>query len=135
MSRIRLYNHGDRQHLENNKLLNVISSPYNLNSLLEFILFLLRCVLLFVHVWYAVHLSFTKCIECMIALFRRRATRGSWVCCRRSSWASTWWRQVSSDLLCPTYFVIHHPTLLYGKLKDWLVCIYLILFTFLGFQG
>jgi hypothetical protein len=70
MSRIILYNHGDRQHLENNKLLSVISSPYNLNSLLEFILFLLRCVPLFVHDWCAVQLSFTKCIECMIALFR-----------------------------------------------------------------
>jgi hypothetical protein len=35
MSRIRLCNHGDKQHLENNKLLNVVSLPYNLNSLLS----------------------------------------------------------------------------------------------------
>jgi hypothetical protein len=77
MSRIGLCNHGDRQHLENNKLLNVISSPYNLNSLFEFILFRLRCVPLFVHDWCAVHLSFSKCIECMIALIRRQAARGS----------------------------------------------------------
>jgi hypothetical protein len=24
-------------------------------------------------------------------------------------WASVWWRQVSSDLLCPIYFIIHQP--------------------------
>jgi hypothetical protein len=70
---------------------------------------------------------FSKCIECMIALFRQRAARGSWVCCRRSPWATTWWRQVSSTLLYPTYFIIHYPALHYWKLKDWLVCIYLIL--------
>jgi hypothetical protein len=66
----------------------------------------------------------SKCIECMIALFRQRAARGSWVCCRRSLWATTWWRQVSSDLLCPTllYNSLCHITLL--KLKDRLVCIY-----------
>jgi hypothetical protein len=32
---------------------------------------------LFVHDWCVVYLSFSKCIECMIALFRRRAGRGS----------------------------------------------------------
>ena len=68
MSRIRLCNHGDRQHLENNKLLNMISSPYNLNSLLSLYFFFLRCVPLFVHDWCDVHLSSSKCIECMIAL-------------------------------------------------------------------
>jgi hypothetical protein len=77
MSRIRLCNHRDKQHLENNKLLNVISSPYNLNSLLSLYFFFWRYVPLFVHVWCAVHFSFTKCIECMIALFKRRAARGS----------------------------------------------------------
>jgi hypothetical protein len=35
ISRLRLCNHGDKQHLENNKPLNVISSPSNLNSLLS----------------------------------------------------------------------------------------------------
>jgi hypothetical protein len=29
------------------------------------------CVHLFVHVWCIVHLSLSKCIECMIALFRQ----------------------------------------------------------------
>ena len=62
-------------------------------------------------VWCSFVLS--KCIECMLALFRQRAVRGSWVCCWRPPWATTWWRQVSSDPLCPTYFMIHCPALLY----------------------
>jgi hypothetical protein len=93
---------------------------------------LLRCVHLFVHFWCIVHLSLSKCIECMVALFRQRAARSSWVCCWKSSWAATWWRQVSSDLLCPTYLLIHCPTLLYLKPNDWLVCIYLILVYLFG---
>jgi hypothetical protein len=50
-----------------------------------------------------------------------------WVCCRRSLWATTWWRQVYSDLSCPNllYNSLSRITLL--KLKDWLVCIYLTL--------
>jgi hypothetical protein len=65
-----------------------------------------------------------KCIECMLALFRQRAVRVSWVCCWRPPRATTWWRQVSSDLLCPTklYNSLSRITLL--KFKDWLVCIY-----------
>jgi hypothetical protein len=42
------------------------------------------CVHLIVNVWCDVHLNFSKCIECMIALFRQRAVRGSRVCYRRS---------------------------------------------------
>jgi hypothetical protein len=74
----------------------------------------------------------SKYIECMIALFRQWAARGSWVCCRRSLWATTWWRQVSSDLSWPTllYNSLARITLL--KLKDWLVCIYLILVYLFG---
>jgi hypothetical protein len=74
----------------------------------------------------------SKCIECMFALLRHRAARGSWVCCRRSLWATTWWRQVSSDLSCPTllYNSLSRITLL--KLKDWLVCTYLILVYLFG---
>jgi hypothetical protein len=117
LSRIRLCNHGDRQHLKNNQLLDGISSPYNLNSLLSLYFFSWECVPLFVHDWCVVHLSFTKCIECLIALFRQRAACGSWVCCRRSPWATTWWRQVSSDLLCPTYFIFHRPALHYWNLR------------------
>jgi len=74
----------------------------------------------------------SKCIECMLALLRQQAARGSWVCCRRSLWATTWWRQVSSDLSCPTllYNSLSRITLL--KLKDWLVCIYLTLVYLFG---
>jgi hypothetical protein len=35
------------------------------------------------------------------------------------SWASTWWRQVSSDPLCPIYFIIHCPAY-HDQPKDWL---------------
>ena len=59
----------------------------------------------------------SKCIECMLALLRQRAARGSWVCCQRSPWATTWWRQVSSDPLCPIYFIIHCPAY-YEQPKD-----------------
>jgi hypothetical protein len=118
--------YGDRQQLENHKLLNVQVHPRTQVTSWVYIV-LVRCVHLFVHVWWVVHLSLSKCIECMTALFRQRAAHCSWVCCQRSFWATTWWREVSSDLLCPTYFIIHHPALLYLKPKDWLACIYLIL--------
>jgi hypothetical protein len=35
------------------------------------------------------------------------------------SWASVWWRQVSSDLLCPIYFIIHQSAY-HDQSKDWL---------------
>jgi hypothetical protein len=91
------------------------------------VLCLLRRVPMIVNVWCAVHLYFSKCIECMLALLRQRAVQSSWVCCWRPPWATTWWRQVSSDLSCPTllYNSLSRITLL--KLKVWLVCIYLIL--------
>jgi hypothetical protein len=34
-------------------------------------------------------------------------------------WAFIWWRQVSSDPLCPIYFIIHCPAY-YEQPKDWL---------------
>jgi hypothetical protein len=76
-------------------------------------------------VWCSFVLS--KCIECMLALFRRWAVRDSWVSCWRPLWATTWWRQVSSDLSYPTllYNSLSRITLL--KSKDWLVCISLTL--------
>jgi hypothetical protein len=33
--------------------------------------------------------------------------------------ASIWWRQVSSNLLCPIYFIIHQPAY-HDQPKDWL---------------
>ena len=81
-------------------------------------------------VWCSFVLS--KCIECMLALFRQRAVRGSWVCCWRPPWATTWWRQVSSDLSCPTllYNSLSRITLL--KPKDWLVYVSLTLVYLFG---
>ena len=74
----------------------------------------------------------SKCIECMLALFRQRVVRSSWVCCWRPPWATTWWRQVSSNLSCPTllYNSLSRITLL--KPKDWLVCISLTLVYLFG---
>jgi hypothetical protein len=96
------------------------------------VLCLLICVPMIVNVWCAVHLYFSKCIECMLALLRQQAVRSSWVCCWRPPWAATWWRQVSSDLLCPTilYNSLSRITLL--KLKDWLVSISLTLVYLFG---
>jgi hypothetical protein len=37
----------------------------------------------------------------------------------RRPWASVWWKQVSSDSLCPIYFIIHCPAY-YEQPKDWL---------------
>jgi hypothetical protein len=34
-------------------------------------------------------------------------------------WASVWWRQVPSDLLCLIYFIIHQPAY-HDQPKDWL---------------
>jgi hypothetical protein len=84
----------------------------------------LRCVPMFVHAWCAVHLYFPNVLN-VWSLYLDNTARGSWLCCRRSLWATTWWRQVSSDLSCPTllYNSLSRITLL--KLKDWLVCIYL----------
>jgi hypothetical protein len=74
----------------------------------------------------------SKCIECILALLIQRAARGSWVCCRRSLWATTWWRQVSSDLSCPTLLYNSLSRITFLKLKDWLVCIYLTLVSLFG---
>jgi hypothetical protein len=41
----------------------------------------------------------------------RPSDQGLWVLWGWRSWASVWWRQVSSDPLCPIYFIIHCPAL------------------------
>jgi hypothetical protein len=78
------------------------------------------CVYSVAYVWCTVILLFPKYVEWMIALHRQWAVRGFRVCCRRLPWAATWWRQVSSDPLCPIYFIIHCPAY-YDQPKDWLV--------------
>ena len=68
---------------------------------------------------YCFCLLFPKYIEWMITLHRQRAVCVSRGSCRRCPWAATWWRQVSSVPLCPTYFIIHCPAY-YEQPKDWL---------------
>jgi hypothetical protein len=74
----------------------------------------------------------SKCIECMIALFRQRAAHGLWVCAEDPS------EKQPGEGKCPQtyhvllYFIIHCLALHYLKLKDWLVCIYLTLVYLFG---
>jgi hypothetical protein len=49
----------------------------------------------------------------------RPSDRTLWVLRDRRPWASVWWRQVSSDLLCPIYFITHQPAY-HDQPKDWL---------------
>jgi hypothetical protein len=81
-------------------------------------------------VWCSFVLS--KCIECMLALFRQRAVRDSWVYCWRPPWATTWWRQVSSDPLCPAILYNSLSCITLLKLKDWLVYISLTIVYIFG---
>jgi hypothetical protein len=80
----------------------------------------LTYVLSIVYVWCNVLLLLSKCAEWMIALHRQRVVWGTRACCRILPWPATWWRQVSSDPLCPTYFIIHCPAY-QDQPKDWLV--------------
>jgi hypothetical protein len=89
-------------------------------------------VTMIVNVWCVVYLYFSKYIECMLVLLRQRAVQGSWVCCWRPPWATTWWRQVSSNLLCPTILYNSLFCITLPKLKDWLVCISLTLVYLFG---
>jgi hypothetical protein len=50
---------------------------------------------------------------------RRPSDLALWVPRSWRPWASVWWRQVSSDPLCPIYFIIHCPAY-YEQPKDWL---------------
>jgi hypothetical protein len=113
------------QHLESNQSPIKISPFYNL-ILFSFILVLPLFELCSNVCTCLMWCSFlpSKCIECILALHRQRAACGSWVCCRRSLWATTWWRQVSSDLSCPTLLYNSLSRITWLKLKDWLVCIY-----------
>jgi hypothetical protein len=49
----------------------------------------------------------------------RPSDQAFWVLWGWRSWASVWWRQVSSDLICPIYFIIHQPAY-HDQPKDWL---------------
>ena len=72
------------------------------------------------YVWYIAFVCyFPKCIVWMIALRRQRAVCVSRGSCRGSPWSAVWWRQVSSDPLCPIYFIIPQPAY-HDQPKDWL---------------
>ena len=76
------------------------------------------CDLSAAYVWFiAFCLLFLKCVEWMITLRRQQAVCVSRGSCRRSPWSAVWWRQVSSDPLCPIYFIIHCPAY-YEQPKD-----------------
>jgi hypothetical protein len=49
----------------------------------------------------------------------RPSDQALWVLRGWRSWASVWWRQVSSDPLCPIYFIIHCPAY-HDQPEDWL---------------
>jgi hypothetical protein len=49
----------------------------------------------------------------------RPCDQALWVLWGWRSWPSVWWRQVSSDPLCPIYLIIHCPAY-YEQPKDWL---------------
>jgi hypothetical protein len=50
---------------------------------------------------------------------RRPRDQTHWVLRGWRSWASIWWRKVSSDLLYLIYFIIHQPAY-HDEPKDWL---------------
>jgi hypothetical protein len=86
---------------------------------------------MFVHVWCDLHFYLPNVLNvCLLYLDNEQLVVPE--CCRRSPWATTWWRQVSSDLSCPTllYNSLSRITLL--KPKDWLVCISLTLVYLFG---
>jgi hypothetical protein len=63
----------------------------------------------------SVRLRFTLRLECdpstsfkeSTVKLRRPSDQALWVIWEWRPWASIWWRQVSSDPLCPIYFIIH----------------------------
>ena len=87
---------------------------------------------MFVHDWCAIHLSFTKCIESWsFYLDNEQPVVPECV-------AEDLPKQQPGEGKCPQtyhvlfYFIIYCPALHYWKLKDWLVCIYLILVYLFG---
>jgi hypothetical protein len=108
-----------------------VTYPNIWNTLLS-LPFCWTCVYSVAYVWCIFLLLYPKCVEWMIALRRQQAVCVSRGSCRRSPWAATWWRQVSSGSLCPTNFIIYSPEY-HDQPKNWLVfCLSYPLITFLG---
>jgi hypothetical protein len=79
------------------------------------------CLLVSVRLRFALRLdrdSFPSFKESTVKLWRPRdqTLRVLW---GWRPWASVWWRQVSSNLLCPIYFIIYQPAY-HDQPKDWL---------------
>jgi len=77
------------------------------------------CLLVSVCLRFALRLdrvSFPNFEESTVKL-RRPSDLALWVPRSWRLWASVWWRQVSSDPLCPIYFIIHCPAY-YEQPKD-----------------
>jgi hypothetical protein len=79
------------------------------------------CLLVLVRLRFALRLDrdlFPRFKESKIKS-RRPSDLVLWVLRDWRPWASVWWRQVSSDPLCPIYFIIHCPAY-HDQPKDWL---------------
>jgi hypothetical protein len=97
---------------------SVVLVPFSRSSRCEFYV---ACIFIWSILLYGVLFpSVSRMLDVCLHSRRYRAVRGVWGNCRRRPWAAaTWWRQVSSDPLCPIYFIIHCPTY-YEQPKDWL---------------
>jgi hypothetical protein len=96
----------------------------HLNAFIPYVvLCLLRCVPMFVHVWYDVHLYFPNVLNaCSLYLDNEKSDVPECV-------VGDLPEQQPGEGKCPQtyyvqlYFIIHCPVLLYWKPKVWLVCI------------
>jgi hypothetical protein len=97
---------------------SVVSVPFSRSRRCEFYV---ACIFIWSILLYGVLFpSVSRMLDVCLHSRRYRAIRGVWENCRRRPWAAaTWWRQVSSDPLCPNYFIIHCPAY-YEQPNDWL---------------
>ena len=99
-------------------VVSVVSVPFSRSRRCEFFV---ACIFIWSILLYGVLFStISRMLDVCLHSRRYRAVRGVWGNCRRRPWAAAaWWRQVSSDLLCPIYFIIHQPAY-HDQPKDWL---------------
>ena len=100
-------------------VVSVVSVPFSRSRRCEF---LVACIFIWSILLYGVLFStISRMLDVCLHSRRYRAVRGVWENCRRRPWAAiAWCRQVSSDPLCPIYFIIHFPAY-YEQPKDLLV--------------
>ena len=87
-------------------VVSVVSVPFSRSRRCEFFV---ACIFIWSILLYGVLFStISRMLDVCLHSRRYRAVRGVWGNCRRRPWAAAaWWRQVSSVLLCPIYFIIH----------------------------